>query len=216
MSRRVGVSWGLLVIAAVLAPADAAHAQLPVCPQPPPDQTYYTACVPGGRLLAARVLLDLAVDHDFKADSDPVLRRAGDVFRSLVAKDDVESNGDLRRYLDQLEPIKLTKLDTATGMLQLNVPDDARTFAGDVKVGDDAHTVRLQLPARLSGGYWRTPDVFQIAFWEGQRATIALRIPSGPEITAEIECLVVSSDGIRAVTTGDTPDLLVRFDDCAG
>ena len=216
MSRRVGVSWGLLAIAAVLARTDAAHAQLPVCPQPAPDQPYYTACVPGGRLLAARVLLDLAVDHDFKADRDPVRRRAADVFRSLVTDEAFESNGDLRRYLDELEPIILTKLDTATGMLQLNVTDDARTFTGDVKVGDDARNVRLQLPARLSGGYWRTPDVFQVAFWEGQRATIGLLLPAGGEITAEIECLVVSTDGIRAVTTGETPDLLVRFDDCAG
>lgn len=216
MRRRVAV-WGLVVLGAMLGHAGPAHAQLPVCPQPLPEEAYYTACAPGGRILVAQLLLDLAIDHVMKPDLPPVRRRAGDLLRAVTSDEWMEKNGALRAYLDQLEPIKLTKLDTTTGTLLLVGADEARRFSGAIAVGDLPYDLTLQLPERLSGGYWRTPDVLQIAFWEGQRATLGITIPGGGQVEAAVECLVLSTDGIRMVTSGAaTPDLLVRFDECGG
>lgn len=213
--RRVAVWWGVVAVSTMLGHARVASAQLPVCPQPSPEEAYYTACAPGGRLLAARVLFDLAIDHVLKADSEPVKRRAGDLFRSMVSDATLEKNSELRAYLDRLDPLKLTKLDTATGLLQLAVPEEARRFTGTLDLGAEPFQLSWQLPARLAGGYWRTPGVLQIAFWEGQRATFRVTAPSGIEIEAEVDCLVISTDGIHVVTAdASTPDILVRFDEC--
>jgi hypothetical protein len=203
------------MMCATLARVGDARAQLPVCPQPVPAQPYYTACAPGGRLVVARLLFDLAIDHLMKADSDPLRRRAGDLLRAVVSDETIEKNEALRAYLDGLNVLTLTKLDTVTGMLQLNVADESRRFSEAINLGGDPYRLTLQLPARLSGGYWRTPDVLQIAFWEGQRARVGIAIAGGGQLEAEVDCIVISTDGIRVVTGGaDTPDILVLFDAC--
>ncbi len=213
--RRASVWWGTAAILAMLGHAGVASAQSPVCPQPSPEEAYYTACAPGGRLVVARMLFDLAIDHVLKSDFEPVKRRAGDVIRSLLTEETLKKNSELRAYLDRLDPLKLTKLDTTTGMLQLAVPEESRRFTGALDLGTEAYRLSWQLPARLGGGYWRSPDVLQIAFWEGQRATFSLTAPSGVEIEAEVECLVISTDGIRVVTAdASVPDILVRFEEC--
>jgi hypothetical protein len=203
----------MVMAGVILGRAAMASAQLPVCVDPSPEQQYYTACAPGGRFLAANLLFDLAVDHVFKADSAPVKRRAGDILRSLVTDETLDKNDALRAYLDALEPMKLTKIDTTTGMLLLHVGEEQRRFAGSVALDTESYQVSWQLPERLAGGYWRTPGVLQIAFWEGQRAKFRIEGPSGIAVEAQIDCLVVSTDGIRVVTaTG--PHILVRFDQC--
>ncbi len=187
---------------------------MPVCPQPSAAQLYYQACVPGGRLGVMRLLFDLAVDQTMKADTDPIRRHVGDLLRAAVSEDTIDKNDALRDYLDHLPPLNLTKLDTATGTLQLNVADESRHFEGTIDTGTSSVNVSWDLPTRLSGGYWRTPNVLQIAFWQGQRARIRIGVPEH-EFSAEIECLVISGDGIRAITSGaDTPHILVRFDEC--
>jgi hypothetical protein len=214
MRRRV-VVWGRLgVLAAVLTQAGAAHAQLPVCAQPTPSESYYTACAPGGRLLAARFLSDLAIDHLLKAETDPVKRRLADILRSAVTKDTLEANGALLAALDGLPPITLTKLDTTTGTVGLVVDEDRRRFSGTVESATKRATVSWELPARLAGGYWRTPATLQLAFWEGQRPRVEVETPAA-KVSVEIECVAVSTDGVRLLTAGrDTPDVLVLFDAC--
>ncbi len=210
--RRV---WGGAAIAlATLAQAGVAHAQLPVCPQPSPDQAYYTACSPAGRYIATRLLFDLAIDHVMKADTDLVGRRIGDLLRASMSSETLDKNDALRSYVDRLDVLKLSRIDIATGTLLLNVAAESRRFAGTIDVGTSPVTVSWELPERLAGGYWRTPSVLQVAFWEGQRARFDIGLPSG-ELKAEVECLAISIDGIRIVTSGgDTPDILVRFDEC--
>lgn len=214
MRRRVAV-WGGVGVLAALAQASLAHAQLPVCAQPSPSQTYYTACAAGGRMLAARFLSDLAIDHLMKGETDPVRRRLGDLLRSAVTKDTREANGAFLDALDRLEPITLTRLDTTTGNVQLAVDEDHRRFSGSVEAGERQATVSWELPARLAGGYWRTPATLQIAFWEGQRPRLDVETKGG-KFSGEIECVAVSTDGIRVVTSGgaETPDVLVLFDAC--
>jgi hypothetical protein len=207
--------WGgVLVGIAMLGSAGPVHAQVPVCAAPSSSDPYYTACAPMGRLVAARALFDVTVDSVFKPASAQIRRRAGDMLRSLVAEDVLEKNKGFLGYLDALGPLTLAKIDTATGTLQLEVEEKDRRFEGSVELGDAPYPVTIRLPARLSGGYWRTPGVFQIAFWEGQRATVGLGAPGASHVDAEVECLVVSTDGVRVVTAGATPDVLVRFEGC--
>lgn len=214
MRRRVVVWGGVGLLAATLTQPPAVRAQLPVCPQPSPSTSYHAVCAAGGRLLAARLLSDLSIDHLFKADSDPVRRRFGDLLRSAVSKDTLEANGALADALDRFEPITLTKLDTTTGTLQLLVDEEDRRFSGAVEGKASRATVSWELPARLAGGYWRTPATVQVAFWEGQRPRLAVETAAA-RLSAEIECVAVSTDGVRIVTSGaDTPDVLVQFDAC--
>ena len=203
------------MISATVGATSLAYAQAPVCPQPVPADPYYSACVAGGRIPAARLLFDLAIDHVMKGDYDPVYRRPSDVFRILAVKEVREKNEPLIDFLDRLGLIMLTKLDTTTGTVRLDVDGDARRFDGTIDVRASPTPFTLQLPERLAGGYWRTPTVLQVAFWEGQRATLGIVVPGGVRVETEIECLVMSTDGIRVVTGGSgIPDLAVRFDEC--
>jgi hypothetical protein len=213
--RRGVVVWGWIALASTgIGLVTTAHAQMPVCAPPAPHEPYYTACAPAGRFAVTRLLYDLAIDHLLKPSTDGVTRRAGDLLRSMLSIESLEKNAALRDYFDQLDLLKLTKLDTVTGTFEWKFPEEDRRFRGGVDAGLGPVTVGWDVPARLVGGYWRTPGVLQIAFWRGDRATIRIGAPSG-EVVAEVECLVVSTDGIRAVTSGaDTPDLLVRFDEC--
>jgi len=216
MRRRVVVGRGLGLLAMALTQAASAEAQLPVCAQPTPTQTYYTACATGGRILVARLLGDLAVDHLMKADSQPVQRRLGDLLRNVTSDDTRDKNTGLRNALDLLAPLTLTKIDTATGTLLLTIEDDRRRFSGTLEGATTSTTLSWELPPRIGGGYWRTPATIQIAFWAGQRFRFDLESATAEKVSAEIECLAISVDGIRIVTTGvDTPDILVRFDECS-
>jgi hypothetical protein len=106
------------------------------------------------------------------------------------------------------------KIDTATGTLDFAVDEVRRNFVGDIDTGTKPVHVSWELPARVNGGYWRTPDVLQVAFWQGKRPRMRLAVAGG-ELAAEIECLDVSADGVRIVASGvDTPDILIRFDQC--
>jgi len=201
-------------VSVMLGHAAPVAAQVPICAPPSPSEPYYTACAPGGRIAAARMLFDLTVDHIFKPDSGQLLRRPVDVLRAIVSDETLEKNAGLRAYLDGLAPLTLTKIDTATGLAELTVADDARRFSGPLAVGETPVSLTIQLPPKISGGYWRTPGVLQMAFWEGQRAKVGLTMPDGRSIDAEIECLAVSTDGLRIVTAGATPDVIVRFEDC--
>jgi hypothetical protein len=213
--RRAAVWLSVVAIGAALGWNGTAFAQLPVCPPPAPDELYYTACVSTGRLPAARLLFDLAIDHSLKADNEPVQRRVGDILRMVMAEPTLEGNGALRTYADSLEPIRLVKLDTSTGSLRMTVPEEARSFAGTLNLEFVSYEVSWQLPERIRGGYWRTPGVLQVAFWEGQRPAFRLAVPGGLDVAAEVECLVVSTDGLRVTTAGaSVPDILVRFDEC--
>jgi hypothetical protein len=205
----------IAAIASIVGWTGAAAAQLPVCPQPEPDQSVYTACLPGGRFLVAPLLANLAVDQLLRPEPGPITREPRAVFASLATAETLENNAALADYLGRLAPLKLTRIDTSTGTLRMDVGEDQRSFSTSVAANETAYRVGLELPERIEGGYWRTPGVVQMAFWKGQRARFTVAAPDGPAIAAEVECLVVSSDGIRLVTTGSqTPDILVRFESC--
>jgi hypothetical protein len=99
-------------------------------------------------------------------------------------------------------------------MAELVTPEEQRSFASSHEAGSKKYELAVRLPAKLAGGYWRTPGALQIAFWEKQRASFSLSAPGTERVEAEVECVAVSADGIRMVTTGTTPDVLVRFEEC--
>ena len=212
----MGPAWTRCLVAVWLTsmwPTIAA-AQQPVCAPPVPEKPYYTACVPEGRIGAVRFLSEIAVDHVLK--SEAFQRRAIDVFRATVTKRLRDDNPVLEDYFARLQPAKLTQLDTCTGTLDMPVDDDERAFTSTLDIGDQRYDVSWHLPPRLAGGYWRTPGVFQIAFWAGNRMTATIKAPSGVDVAAEIGCVVVSADGLRIMTAdAAVPDVLVVFAGCS-
>jgi hypothetical protein len=216
---RGGVSWKAAAITSIVVSVAGwigdARAQLPVCPQPEADKPVYTACLPGGRFLVVPLLANLTIDQLLKADGGPIKLNAHSLFASMASKETVQKNSELTRYLERLDPLLLTRIDTSTGTLKLDLSEEQRSFSGTVTIGESELHAGLQLPARIEGGYWRTPGVVQVAFWKGQRASITTRTVSGAEIKAEIECLVVSADGIRLIPVdSSTPSILVEFGPC--
>lgn len=216
-----GRSWKIAAIASIVSLLPlagwtaAAPAQAPICPEPDGEQPVYTACIPGGRFLVVPLLTSFAVDVLLKGDSAPVAREPRAILASVAGSETLEKNAALTDYLGRLEPLTFTRIDTATGTLCLDVADDERSFAATVIAGGAEHSVKIELPARLEGGYWRTPGVVQMAFWKGQRASFSLKSPGGLELAAEIDCIVVSADGIRLTTSDPSvPDVFVGFDAC--
>lgn len=204
-----------LPVCAIIGSASIAAAQLPVCPQPEADAPYYSACLPSGRFLVASVLTSFAIDQLLRADTAPFVRRPREILESVSTEALLEKNAALVDYLGRLEPLKFSRLDTSTGLVALGANDEVRSFDAVIDVDTVPYSVSVQLPERVEGGYWRTPGVLQVAFWEGHRATLALTTPGGIDMQAQIDCLVVSTDGIRVLTAGSsTPDLLVRFGEC--
>jgi len=214
MRRLVG--WWLVAVtcAGMLAPA-VAIAQRPVCPDPAPADLYYTACLKGGYFIVARLLADFSIDHLFKATSSPFTRQPVEVLRAFDVAKAIADDHAIVRYLERLEPVTFTRLDTATGVLQAAVPEEARVFAAAVDIAGDRYRLRWRLPPRLAGGYWRTPAALQMAFWEESRAALRVKSARGLTFDAEITCVAVSTDGIRSVTSDPrVPSLLLVFDQC--
>jgi len=204
----------VVACAGMLDPA-VAKAQRPVCPDPAPADLYYTACLKGGHFITAGMLADFSIDHLFKASSSPFTRQPVEVLRAFDAAKVFEDDAPIIKYLERLAPVTFTRLDTATGTLQAKVPNEARVFAAAVDVAGDRYLLRWRLPPRLAGGYWRTPTVLQMAFWEGSRVALRVRSMRGLVFDTEIACVVVSADGIRSVTADPrVPNLLVVFDQC--
>ena len=194
--------------------ASPAIAQMPVCPSPDPEQPIYTACYPGGRFVVARLLSDLSIDLLLRGDSSVVAREPRSLFTSVASADTVEKNPKLLDFLGQLEPLGFRRLDTASGTFEMDASEVERSFSGELERSDTKYSVRLELPSRIEGGYWRTPGVLQMAFWKDRRVSIHVPAPDGSEIHAEIECVVMSGDGLRLTTAGPVPDILVGFDEC--
>jgi hypothetical protein len=192
--------------------AGGAQAQLPICPHAVPSDLYRAACVPGLRLAVTRMLFDLSIDHVLKGERDPILRQPGDIFRTFVSDDTFEHNASLHSYLEKIGPLKFTRIDTATGMIQVSIPDTSRRFTGTIVLGETNVPVTIQMPAQVDAAYWRTPSVLQVAFWEGQRISAEVEMPNADAFAFEAWCLVVSTDGVRIVTSGDAPDILIRVD----
>ncbi|HEY2773497.1 MAG TPA: hypothetical protein VGK20_05540 [Candidatus Binatia bacterium] len=193
----------------------AAPGQVPVCPQPDPERPMISACAAGGRYAVAAFLNNLSIDQTLRGEGAPILRDLHSVFATSAPQGFQKQNAEVGDYLGHLPPLRLSRFDTASGSVEMAVPDDSRTAQFELQAGGHDLKLGIELPERIEGGYWRTPGVLQVAFWSGRRAKFHTQLTDGSAFDAEIACLVVSGDGIRIVTTGDdTPDVLVRMDAC--
>lgn len=200
---------------ALVGTSGVAVAQMPVCPDPDPKAPVWSICAPAGRYVTIAFLSNLAIDQLLRGDSGALEREPRKVFESVVDGDTFEQQETLANWLGTLKPLRLTRLDTATGTFVLDTEEDRRKFASPLEVAGLPHDVSVGLPARLEGGYWRTPGVLQMAFWKEHRARVSVKSPAAGTFEAEIECAVVSADGVRLVTAGEeTADVLLGFGPC--
>lgn len=192
-----------------------ATAQMPVCPQPDPVAPVWSVCSPTGRYLAISFLSNLTIDQLLRADGKPIERRPRDVFESVVDGDTLAAQSVLVDWLGGLGSLKFSRMDTATGTLAMDTPQERRNFSSTLPVGGLGYDVTIDVPERIEGGYWRTPGVLQMAFWKDRRAKVGVKTPFAGTFEGEIDCAVVSADGIRLMTAGEgTPDVLVGFGPC--
>jgi hypothetical protein len=202
-------------VLSLLVRASLAAAQQPVCAQPDPERPVYELCAPGARFVVSAILTDLAIDETIRGQGAPILREPRALFHSVASQTTLDKNPALDEFLTHLSPVKLTRFDTATGALRMDVGEEERNFHSTIVLGDAATDLSLSLPERIEGGYWRTPGALQMAFWKDRRIRIHVNVSSGEPFDAEIECAAISGDGIRLVTSGDDiPDVLVHFDSC--
>ena len=211
-SRRAIVS-GLAVAAFTLA-VGTAHAQLPVCAALGPDERVQVVCAPFSLFPAVRFLADFTVDQLFKPAPPPIQRtllEAGQLFAAKAIGD----NPDLESFLAALAPLRFTQLDRTTGSLLAVFDQDQREFEGRLEGVEGEPTLTLHLPRSLQGGYWRGPDVLQIALWEKQRIALRIAREGGGVFEGDVDCLALSADGLLVrFSPSTTAPLLVLFREC--
>jgi hypothetical protein len=200
--------------AALTLAATAVDAQQPVCPQASAEQLYLTTCRSDGRMAAALFLSNFTIDHFFKVSPPPFRRKPIELVAPL-ARAMLKSNEDLAPWLDSLPDLKFTKLDTSTGTFSMDIDEEQRWLETISKGWGQDHGLAVSLPKRLEGGYWRTPSVLQMAFWEGHRISFKIKPSRGEQIGGELECISISTDSIRFVVDGPgKPDFLIKFGNC--
>jgi hypothetical protein len=203
-----------LVVTAFLLAATSAHAQRPVCAPVGAEERVQPFCAPLSLYAAVRFLSEFTVDHHFKPAPPAIQRSALDTTRFVIGKQ-LADNPALETFLRGLEPLRFIQLDRSTGTLVSDFGKNERRFQGSLKgvEGEPALTVRM--PASLQGGYWRAPDVLQIAFWQNQRFAVRMDYGNGRAFDAEVECIALSPDGLlaRFASPGAAP-LLLQFREC--
>jgi hypothetical protein len=205
-SERIRLATAISALA-VLQLASSATAEVQVCKQPSWNTPYRVACSQDGPLPALRFLADLAIDHSFKATWHALSIRPEELVALATARS-MNEDESLTAYLRRLRPITFERLDQSSGVFQSKIGERDRQYSSVFESSPESVEIQIDLPERLSGGYWRTPSVLQLAFWADHR--IKFRAGS---VAGEIECIEISPEGIRAVTVGENePDLMLRFD----
>jgi hypothetical protein len=203
-----------LLAAALALAATRADAQLPICAPLGPDELVQAACAPYSLYPAVRLLADFTVDHLFKPAPPPIQRTLLEAGQLFAAKQ-IADNPPLQSFLENLAPLRFSQLDRTTGTLIADFNANKREFQGRLVGVEGEPTLSLRVPAILQGGYWRGPDVLQIAFWEKERIAVRLAPNGGLAFDGEVECLVLSPDGLllRFAPEPRTP-LLLELREC--
>lgn len=211
--RRRGLIRGLVAAALVLT-ATAALAQRPVCEGLGPAEPVRVACRPFALFPTVRFLADFTVDHHFKPAPPPVLRHLLD-FALVIDSKAVSEFSELGAFLGRLPPLQFTQLDRTTGTVLADFEKAERSFHAAVE--GSGESLALTVPPHVQGGYWRGPDVLQIAFWERGRFAVRLTSPGQEEFAAEIGCVSLTPDGLLVrFEPASLPPLLLTFRECIG
>lgn len=185
-----------------------------MCPQPALNAVYRSACRPDLLFAATRFISDFTVDHLFKPAPPRFQRTAGELLAPFVGAT-VAANEELQNYAQSLAALSFTQLDTATGVFYADIENEDRQFVSDLPGSDEIESVRIELPERLEGGYWRTPGALELAFWKGKRIGFVVDPANGDSIQGEIECFSLSADALRIELSGEqTPGIIVHLSEC--
>jgi hypothetical protein len=203
----------LAVALPVALQASSSLAQQPVCRPVAAGEAVRVAYSAASLEPVARLLADFAIDHLLKPSPPDFERTMPQVARPFVAQQLID-NPALAGFLRGLSPLHFTQLDRTTGTVIADLRKDTREYRAPLDGVPGSPTLSLRLPERLEGGYWRGPDVLQVAFWERKRAQGRLEWTGGPAVEGELECLSLTSSGllVRFAAAG-TPALLVKFEE---
>lgn len=194
-------------------PASPSFAQQPVCRPVAAGEAVRVAYRAASLEPVGRMLADFAIDHLFKPSPPDFERTMPQVARPFVAQEMID-NPALATFLRGLSPLRFTQLDRTTGTVIGDFRKDSREYRAPMDGIEGSPTLTLRMPERLEGGYWRGPDVLQVAFWERKRAQARLEWSGGPVVDGELDCVSLTSTGLllRFAAAG-TPALLVKFEE---
>ncbi|HEY2773500.1 MAG TPA: hypothetical protein VGK20_05555 [Candidatus Binatia bacterium] len=208
--------------AVLLLLAAPAHAQRPVCASLAPGERATISCRPFSLSPVVRFLADFSVDQLFKP-TPPAFQRTALEMAPLFAAKEVSDDAALQKLLSSLPPLRFSQIDRSTGTVLAELGDSATNADLVLDKIDRAPRLAVRLPRVIAGGYWRGPDVLQIAFWENKRVGMTLSFAGGTVGGAaggvaaggDVDCVALSPEGllVRFAPASVAP-LLVLFRDC--
>jgi hypothetical protein len=210
-SRLSMASLAALASAAFLFAASPAHAQQPVCDPVAAGEPVVTVCRSASLFPAVRFLADFTVDQLFKPAPPAFERTALGIADVFVPRE--TSDKSLRKILGALAPIRFLQLDRTTGSLVADWTDGEHEARTKLSGMFGELSVTLRLPNVLEGGYWRGPDVLQIALWK--RIGVHVDSTDGTTFDSDVSCLSLSPEQlvVRFAAAG-VPPLVVQFREC--
>jgi hypothetical protein len=193
-----------------------ACAQQAICPPIAKDQQVTIACRPVYAFSAMRMLADFTVDHLYKPAPWSFERTFAQSAQGLALQE-LKDNPDLARFLTLLPAVRFTQLDRSTGTLLGTYDKAERVLEASLTVLAGEVTFSLEVPERLEGGYWRSPDVVQMAFWQGKRLRLKVRGGGGPDVGGEVSCASLTPEGLTVTfAESGVPPLVILFRGCLG
>lgn len=206
--RRLALAALLLTLS-----ASASQAQRPVCAPVAPGEPVITVCRSFSLYPVVRFLSDFTVDHLFKPAPPPFARSLVDAAR-LISSKEIADHERVEKLLAELSPILFTRLDRTTGSVVADWKASARELITTLDAADEKPSLAVRLPELVRGGYWRGPDVLQIAFWEGN--SIAVEVATGgTTFGGDVECLSLSPDTLLLrFRSAASPPLSIQLREC--
>jgi hypothetical protein len=201
--------------AVVLALCTPARAQRPVCVAPGPTEPHHVFCLSDAYFPVVRLISDFTVDHLFKP-APPAFRRTFSDFLAPLAGYQMATHPELAGQLKALE-LKFTQLDRTTGVLVgdfAKLENASRAINGVWNENKLPLTLQVDVPARVEGGYWRSPDAVQLAFWKGKSPIIKVAADGQTTIGGAVDCLGFSSNGVHVRFRDGATPVMFRARSC--
>ncbi|HXC51676.1 MAG TPA: hypothetical protein VN634_12370 [Candidatus Limnocylindrales bacterium] len=204
-----------LVVVAACCSAVTAEAQQPICPQFVRGQQVAVVCRASYGFSVVRFAADFTVDHLLKPLPWSFERSLSQIAQAFAFKE-LRDNPELAKFLLAIAPIRFAQLDRTTGTVSAAFESNERAYSAPVSGVTGTPKFSLDLPERLEGGYWRAPDVVQIAFWQGKRMHVRLENADGNAIDGEIACVSMTPDGVSITFAQEsTPAVFLMTRGCS-
>lgn len=191
-----------------------ASAQRPVCAPPAPGEVLKTSCRSWAAETALRLLDDFTVDQLFKPGPASFERSWGQLLSAFASKD-IPEDETFRAAVRSIEPLRFTPLDRTTGTVLSDLASSPRELRLQPESFGGPVSVDVTLPRLLEGGYWRSPDSIQVAFWKTSRIAIGVEFEGTEVVRGEVECVALSPDGLLVrFAEEQNPPVFLQLRDC--